>query len=78
MFPVDYPTVPKGQSRLKVTFHAGNKEDEIQKLVDSIFVFVREVSDLQDKGELGNEVPRAAREVYDWMAKEKLLGFGRM
>lgn len=76
VFPVDYPTVAKGQSRLKVTFHAKNTEAEVKRLVSSIYGFVQEVIDIQNGSGWGNEVPGAARRVYEWMAKEKLTGFG--
>ncbi|KAF2638707.1 5-aminolevulinate synthase, partial [Massarina eburnea CBS 473.64] len=29
VFPVDYPTVPKGETRLKISFHAKNSEEEV-------------------------------------------------
>ncbi|KAF2004266.1 putative aminotransferase [Amniculicola lignicola CBS 123094] len=78
VFPVDYPTVPKGQSRLKITFHAKNTMDEVSLLVKTIFEFVQEVVEIRNATKWGNEVPSAARSVYEWMEKEKLTGFGRM
>ncbi|KAF2260234.1 putative aminotransferase [Lojkania enalia] len=77
VFPVDYPTVPKGETRLKISFHAKNSVEEVKCLVDSLFEFVHEVIEMQEGVEWKNEVPRAASQVYDWMEKEKLVGFGR-
>jgi 8-amino-7-oxononanoate synthase len=68
VFPVSYPTVPKGQTRLKVTFHSNNTEEQVDKLADSIFEFVAELANMQDNGSLEHGVPSAARSVYDWMA----------
>jgi 8-amino-7-oxononanoate synthase len=76
VFPVSYPTVPKGQTRLKITFHSNNTEQQVGKLIDSIFEFVAELADVQDQGSLEHRIPRSARSVYDWMTKERLVGFG--
>lgn len=74
--PVDYPVVPKGRTRLKITFHAVNTEEEVGRLVESIFSFVKEVDDIRSGKADGGPVPSAARRMYTWMKKEGLTGFG--
>ncbi|KAF2829296.1 5-aminolevulinate synthase [Ophiobolus disseminans] len=78
VLPVEYPVVSKGQSRLKVTFHAGNPEEQVKGLVQAIFAWVQEITDIE--GRKGNsqiaEVSKSAQQVYTWMASEKLTGFG--
>lgn len=69
--------MPKGQSRLKVTFHAKNTEVQVEGLVNAIYEWVEEMIDIEDR--VGKDkIPRAARQVYAWMANEKLDGFGMM
>lgn len=75
VFPVEHPVVPLGQSRLKVTFHAGNTEQEVEGLTGSIFEWITEMTEIERGA--GEEVPQAARMVYKWMAKENVNGFGR-
>ncbi|KAH8648723.1 5-aminolevulinate synthase [Tricladium varicosporioides] len=43
VFPVEYPTVPRGQSRIKITFHAGNTTDHIKGLAAAIYEWVDEM-----------------------------------
>ncbi|KAF2877771.1 putative aminotransferase [Massariosphaeria phaeospora] len=79
VFPVEHPVVAKNQSRLKVTFHAGNTETQVEGLVVAIYEWVQEMLDSQCSGIQGkgkNKATRAAGEVYAWMAGEKLTGFG--
>lgn len=67
--------MPKGQSRVKLTFHAKNTEAQIQGLVDAVYDWVGEMIDIEEgKGE--HKIPSAARRVYAWMADEGLTGFG--
>jgi 8-amino-7-oxononanoate synthase len=74
---VEYPTVPKGQSRLKVTFHAKNTEFQVGGLVNAVYEWVEEMIDIEEEGRRGEDkISRAARQVYAWMADEKLNGFG--
>lgn len=67
--------MPKGQSRLKVTFHAKNTEAQIEGLVAAIYDWVEEMIDIEE-GRSNDKVPSAARQVYAWMAEEGLTGFG--
>ena len=74
--PVDYPIVPKGHTRLKVTFHALNTEEEVERLVESIFDFVKEMDEILSGKASGETIPSAAKRMYTWMKKEGLTGFG--
>lgn len=69
-FPVEYPTVPKGQSRVRLAFHANNTESQIDGLVDAVGVWAQEMMKIEDDGRACNLVPRAARQVYMAMGDE--------
>ena len=68
--------MPKGQIRLKVTFHAKNTQAQVQGLVNAICEWVEEMIEIEEGRGGKDMIPRAARQVYDWMAAEKLTGFG--
>lgn len=76
VFAVEYPTVPKGQGRLRVTFHAKNTEAQVEGLADAIYDWVEEMIDIEEGRGCNGKIPSAARQVYAWMANEKLTGFG--
>jgi 8-amino-7-oxononanoate synthase len=40
--PITYPTVPKGQERVRVCLHAGNTEDEVRRLSEVVSEWVRD------------------------------------
>ncbi|KAL9121373.1 MAG: hypothetical protein Q9187_002067 [Circinaria calcarea] len=63
-FPVDYPTVPKGQSRVRVAFHANNTEIQVEGLVIAICEWAQEMMEIEQGGGGGNKIPKAARQVY--------------
>ncbi|KAI4271508.1 MAG: hypothetical protein L6R38_006863 [Xanthoria sp. 2 TBL-2021] len=67
-FPIDYPTVPKGQSRIRLMFHGANTEAEVETLVSTICDFAREMIEIEESGEAGLKVPKAAQQVYALMA----------
>ncbi|PVH95311.1 5-aminolevulinate synthase [Periconia macrospinosa] len=69
---VEYPTVPKGQSRVRVTFHANNTEAETDGLAQSICSWAREMLDLEEAEAGEDRIPKAARQVYSWMADEAI------
>lgn len=77
MFPVDYPTVPTGQTRLKVSFHASNSQEHVDRLVRSLFDFVKDILAIQEGHGWKDEVPQSVKHVYAWMATENLSGYGR-
>ncbi|KAF1843631.1 class II aminotransferase/8-amino-7-oxononanoate synthase [Cucurbitaria berberidis CBS 394.84] len=62
-FPIDYPVVPKGFSRIRVVFHAGNTEEQVEKLANSVCEWAQEMLDLEASGQ-GVKVPSAARQVH--------------
>lgn len=39
--PITYPTVPKGQERVRVCLHAGNSSDEVEGLVEAVAEWVQ-------------------------------------
>lgn len=67
--------MPLGQSRLRVTFHAENTIVQVVEFVKQLFVWVQEVLDIEE-GHSKHKATTAARDVYAWMAKENLTGFG--
>jgi 8-amino-7-oxononanoate synthase len=75
VLPVKHPVVPSGESRLRVTLHAGNTTAQVISLVDQIYVWVEEIMAIED-GSSGAKVTKAAKEVYAWMKEERLGGFG--
>jgi 8-amino-7-oxononanoate synthase len=75
VLPVKHPVVPLGQSRLRVTFHAENTVAQVTGFVEQLFIWVQEVLDIEE-GRSKHQATSAAREVYAWMAREGLTGFG--
>ncbi|KAI0470061.1 5-aminolevulinate synthase [Xylariaceae sp. FL0804] len=67
--------VPRGQGRLQLILHAPNTAGEVQRLVDAVFSWVEEMIEIQD-GISTEIVPHAARQVYEWMRQEGLVGYG--
>lgn len=75
VWPIDYPTVPVGQSRIKISLHARNTEAEIKNFLNATFQWVDEILAIGEGAE--KEKPsRAAEQVYAWMRREGLQGFG--
>lgn len=74
-FPVTYPVVPPGQSRLRVIIHAHNTEEQVGAFVDAIYAWVQEMMDIET-GTAAEPVTKAAKQVYDWMRQEQVNGFG--
>lgn len=69
--PVDYPTVPRGQSRIRLMFHAANTEEQVEFLAKTICDWAAEMLEIEAKqtdGGTGNTLPSAARKVYSLMA----------
>lgn len=73
--PVTFPVVPPGHSRLRVIFHAHNTDEQVRGFVDAIYAWVQEMIDIE-AGAGTEPVTKAAKEVYDWMRKEQVDGFG--
>lgn len=77
VLPVKHPVVPSGESRLRVTFHAENTDTQVLGLVEQVFVWVEEIMAIEE-GKSEQKVTKGAREVYAWMKREGLKGFGMM
>ena len=66
-----FPVVPKGKSRVRMVFHAHNTKADVDKTVDAIAEWVREMLDVELQGESADMVeyvPRVASEVYGMRA----------
>lgn len=75
-FPVEYPTVPKGQSRVRLAFHANNTETQVDGLVDAVGKWAHEMIEIEKCGRDGDgKMPKAARQVYAMMNDENSSGF---
>lgn len=67
-FPIDFPTVPKGQSRVRLMFHAGNTESEVDSLVATICNWAKEMIDIEKGPDGKGKMPSATQHVYALMA----------
>lgn len=67
-FPIEHPVVPKGQSRVRLIFHGGNTEDDVDKLVTALCAFAQEMIELEKEPKDVPKVPKAAQQVYALMA----------
>ena len=75
-FPVEYPTVPKGQSRVRVAFHANNTQSQVDGLVSAVCEWATEMMELEKGGADGDrKLPKAARQVYAIMGDENIDKF---
>ncbi|PPJ60880.1 hypothetical protein CBER1_11209 [Cercospora berteroae] len=66
-FPVDYPTVPKGQGRIRLMFHAKNTEAHVEYLVATIGNWAKEMVEIENSGGDKSKVPRAAQRAFEMM-----------
>lgn len=62
-YPMVFPVVPKGQSRIRLVFHAHNTLEQVEKLVSAICEWVGEMLKIQ-RGESNSALPSAARRAY--------------
>ena len=74
-FPVTYPVVAPGQGRLRVIIHAHNTEEQVRGFVDALYAWVQEMMGIE-AGTAAEPVTKAAKEVYEWMRREQVNGFG--
>ncbi|KAI1388533.1 5-aminolevulinate synthase [Hypoxylon trugodes] len=70
-FPIDYPTVPKGQSRIRLMFHAANTESQVEFLATTICNWAKEMIDIEEGTDNQGKIPKAAQQVYALMATAK-------
>ncbi|PHH65879.1 hypothetical protein CDD81_1248 [Ophiocordyceps australis] len=75
VWPAEHPIVPKGESRIKISLHAGNTDEQVEGLIGALFSWVQEIMDIE-AGKSQEIVTRAAKMVYTWMGAEGLDGFG--
>ncbi|KAI0468002.1 putative aminotransferase [Xylaria cf. heliscus] len=68
LFPIDYPVVPKGQSRVRLVIHGGNTEAEVEGMANSLFEWAQEMIDIETGDGSGPKIPKAAMKVYELMA----------
>ncbi|KAI9654503.1 MAG: putative secondary metabolism biosynthetic enzyme [Bathelium mastoideum] len=66
-YPMAFPVVPKGQTRVRLVFHAHNTFEQIDRLVNVICSFAREMLDIE-AGEAESMLPIAARQIYAMQA----------
>lgn len=62
-YAVSYPVVPKGQSRVRLVFHAHNTTEQIDALVTGICEWAQEMMQMEDC-DGGLTVPSAARKAF--------------
>jgi 8-amino-7-oxononanoate synthase len=62
-YPMVFPVVPKGQSRIRLVFHAHNTFEQIETLVTTICNWVREMIEIEH-GKSESGLPQAARHAY--------------
>jgi 8-amino-7-oxononanoate synthase len=62
-YPMVFPVVPKGQSRIRLVFHTHNTIEQIETLVTTICDWAGEMLEIQH-GESGSVLPNAARRAY--------------
>ncbi|KAF2272256.1 8-amino-7-oxononanoate synthase [Westerdykella ornata] len=62
-YPISFPVVPKGKSRVRLVFHAHNSLDQAETLANVICEWAQEMLDIE-AGKTDNVMPSAARKVY--------------
>lgn len=62
-YPMVFPVVPKGKSRIRLVFHAHNTLEQIDALISNICKWAQEMLEIQN-GEAESTLPNAARRVY--------------
>ena len=70
-YPMVFPVVPKGKSRIRLVFHAHNTLEQIDALVSKICDWAGEMLDIQ-QGEKGS-LPIAARRAYGMQGTIQLV-----
>ena len=72
-YPVEYPVVPKGQSRVRLAFHANHTREQIDDLISATSSWAQEMIELElEQGNI-NKVPKAAKQVYSSMYSETTI-----
>ncbi|KAI1329790.1 8-amino-7-oxononanoate synthase [Xylariaceae sp. FL0255] len=63
-YPMAFPVVPKGESRIRLVFHAHNTYEEIEKLIITICNWAREMHEI-NRGGKDSALPSATRLLYE-------------
>ncbi|KAF7513295.1 hypothetical protein GJ744_009716 [Endocarpon pusillum] len=72
-YPLEYPVIPKGQSRVRLTFHSHNTKEQIDELISAICNWAQEMMEIElGQGEI-NRIPKAARQVYSLMNSDNMI-----
>ena len=66
-YPVDYPVVPKGKSRVRLIFHAGNTEKEVKALATTICEFAQEMINIEEMDDSAAQLPIKVQQMYALM-----------
>ena len=67
--PIVFPVVARGEDRVRLIMHAGNTDEEVHKLVNSICAWAEEMMEIEASDDK-NRLPTAARKAYDLMKKK--------
>jgi hypothetical protein len=62
--------VSKGKARVRITIHARNTEEQIKQVVASICEWATEMVKVEEGKARDHALPKAAQQVYTWMAQE--------
>ncbi|KAL6890032.1 8-amino-7-oxononanoate synthase [Trichoderma evansii] len=62
-YPISFPVVPKGKSRVRLVWHTHNTIDQAEKVANAICEWAQEMLDIED-GKTDNDLPSAARQVF--------------
>lgn len=68
IFPIDYPVVPKGQSRIRLMVHGANTEEQIDGIARATCEWAREMVEIETGAESAVKMPKSAQQVYAMMA----------
>ncbi|KAG6014052.1 putative secondary metabolism biosynthetic enzyme [Claviceps pusilla] len=65
VFPIEYPTVPRGQGRVRLMFHAANTEEQVELVVKTMGDWAAEMLAIEASSNGGKgKIPKAAQAVY--------------
>ncbi|KFA62577.1 hypothetical protein S40285_05799 [Stachybotrys chlorohalonatus IBT 40285] len=62
-YPIAYPVVPKGKSRVRLVVHAHNTPEEVDRVIAAVCGWAEEMLEIE-RGESEHELPKAARQAY--------------
>ncbi|KAL8700019.1 MAG: hypothetical protein Q9224_001158 [Gallowayella concinna] len=72
-YPVEYPIIPKGQSRVRLAFHANNTKEQIDDLVSAICSWAQEMAEIELGHGDASKVPKAAKQVYSSLYSDDVI-----